>query len=126
MRHENKGPPHAVASRDSQTFRQQDSSQSPQCTFIKLAPGIPEQEVPGQSTCPSATSEELVKWPSGLPKSHGKEWTCNLPPGYHLTPGPDHQPPIQIQSQEAQQTPSERYGASQSRKILGLLSVGRD
>lgn len=108
MRKENKGPPHAVASRGTQTFRQQDGSQPSQLTFIKLAPGIPEQDVAVQSACPLATSEELAKWPPDLPGSHGKEWTCNLCPGYHLTPGPDHQPPVQIQSQEAQQTPRER------------------
>lgn len=97
-----------MASRGTQTFRQQDCSQPSQLTFIKLAPGIPEQDVAVQSTCPLATSEELAKWPPDLRRSHGKEWTCNLRPGYHLTPGPDRQPHVQIQSQEAQQTPSER------------------
>ena len=57
---------------------------------------------------PLCTSEEPAQWLSDLPESHGKEWTCNLHPGYHLTPGPDHQPHVQVQSQEAQQTPSER------------------
>lgn len=97
-----------MASRGSQAFRQQDGSQPSQLTFIKLAPGTPEQDVAVQSACPLATSEELAKWPPDLPGSHGKERTCNLRPGYHLTPGPDHQPPVQIQSQEAQQTPRER------------------
>lgn len=91
-----------------QTFRQQDFSQPSQLTFIKLALGIQEQDVAVQSTCPIATSEELATWPSSLPESHGKEWTCNLCPGYHPTPGADHQHHVQIQSQEAQQTPSER------------------
>lgn len=108
IRHENKGPPYAAARRGIQTFRQQDSSQPSQLTFIKLAPGIPEQDVAVLSACPLATSKLLAKRPSDLPESHGKEWTCNLHPGYHLAPGPDHQPHVQSQSQEAQQTPSER------------------
>lgn len=107
-RNENKGSPYAVASRVIPTCRQQECSQPSQLTFIKLASGIPEQDVAVQSTCPVATSEELAKWLSDLPHSHGKKWTCNLCPGYHLTPGPDHRPHVQIQGQEAQQTPSER------------------
>lgn len=76
--------------------------------FYKAGPCPPEQDEAAQSTRLLATPEELAEWSSDLPKSHGKERACNLHPGYHPTPGPDHQPHIQIQSQEAQQTPSER------------------
>ena len=55
-----------------------------------------------------STPEALARWLSDSPHSHGKERTCNLHPGYHLAPGSDQLPRIQVQSQEAQQTPSER------------------
>ena len=55
-----------------------------------------------------STPEALARRLSDSPQSHGKEWTCNLHPGHHLAPGPDQLPRTQVQSQKAQQTPSER------------------
>lgn len=86
-----------------QTFRQQDSSQPSQLTFIKLAQALQSDMWLCHLLTPCS-----FRALAGLYKSHGKDWPCDLHPGDYLTPGPDHQPHVQTESQEAQQTPSER------------------
>lgn len=108
MRSENRRPPYAMTRGTFQPFvsRLLANLAAP---LYKASPRQPRARCGlTASLFPSCSSVAEQVGQTGLSQNHGKEQTCHLYPGGQLTPGPDQQLPIPSESQEAQQTPSER------------------
>lgn len=108
-----------------QTFRQQDCSQPSQLTFIKLALGIQEQDVAVQSTCSQLLHRSWQRGHQACPRAMAKSGLVI----YVLVITLLLEQTTSITSKFKARKHSKRRvkgkGASQSSKMLGLLSVGR-
>lgn len=119
------GPPCVASSRGTETFRQRDSSQPAGRTFIKLAPGISEQDVAVKSPYPWVFERSWHRGWQTCPRAMAKSGLVISILVITLLLDQTTSHAAKFKAKKHSKRRVKGNGASLSGKARGLLGVGR-